>query len=77
MSIQWQGNRSDVTAKEGSYTLRAEMMDKGLWWWCVYHGEKQVASVYDTDKWPTTRIAAQRAAEKAMNEHLTEQQAEK
>jgi hypothetical protein len=77
MNIHWQGNRSDVTAESGEYTLTAKLIDPNLWQWHVYHDSKLVDWSKVNDTWPNTRIAAQRAAEKAMNEHINKQQSEK
>jgi len=39
--IKWVGDlRDDCIAEVGNYMLRAEMMNRGNWWWCVYHKNK-------------------------------------
>jgi hypothetical protein len=78
MTIHWQGNRGAVSATLGLYMIRAwkTSADK-TWAWDLWLGlcviDKSVNHPYKL----TTRIAAQRAAEKAMNEHINKQQAEK
>ena len=40
MNWNWRGNlRDDCTAVGGGVMLRAEMMDRGVWWWAVYDNE--------------------------------------
>jgi hypothetical protein len=78
MNIHWQGNRSAVVASSGDYTLRAWRTEYGsAWAWvCRYNGEVvDRSSAHGNQK--KTRIAAQRAAEAAMNEHINKQQSEK
>ena len=68
--VKWTGSRDDKTARIDGYVLRAEMMDKGLWWWSISYLTEDVASVYIADEpWPTTGKGAMQAAECAMKEH--------
>ena len=76
MSIQWQGNRSYVTANHSGYTLTCLMIREGMWSWVIYRGKERVDGIFGKTT-PTTRAAAQRAAEKAMQEHINKQQSEK
>ncbi len=41
----WTGNlRDDCTAIGHGLMLRAEMMDRGFWWWAVYADEGRMGS---------------------------------
>jgi hypothetical protein len=65
----WQGKRDDKTARVADYCLRAEMMDRGVWWWNVsYKGEDIGGSCWDTEV-PQTGKAAMAKAEAVMDEH--------
>ena len=58
----------DCTALWAGFMLRAEWMDDGYWWWCVYEdgSSEQVASPDDCEAEPcSTGEAARRAAERA------------
>lgn len=66
---RWSGDLDDdCTALWAGFMLRAEWMDDGYWWWCVYEdgSSEQVASPDDCEAEPcSTGEAARRAAERA------------
>lgn len=65
----WGGSRDDKSARVADYYLRAEMMDRGVWWWNVsYLGEDIDGSAWDTEV-PTTGKAAMAKCEDAMDAH--------
>jgi hypothetical protein len=72
--IKWESAKGsgDYTAKEGGYTLRSEMMSRGLWWWCCYCPDGSQIDVYTQDKWAKTKIQAQELAMQSMLEHKAE-----
>jgi len=67
-NINWTGDRGDYTAQVESYTLRAECLVAGMWWWCCYFPDGAKRDVY-TDKWAETEEQAKAEAVRAMNEH--------
>jgi hypothetical protein len=74
MTIHWQGNRTQVTARIDGYALRAWKTKSGEWRWDVKKWIQPIAEWKPIDAPLTTRAAAQRAAENAMNEHINKQQ---
>ena len=42
--IIWTGEKDDLTAKVGKYTLRVEQMNKRNWWYAVYLNGNEVDS---------------------------------
>lgn len=73
-TIKWMGPRDDKTATVGAYTLRAEMMGRGRWWWSASTPSRCVADVWDSSKaWPQTLAGAQRRAVAAMRKHAKEE----
>lgn len=64
----WTGDLSDdCTANWAGFTLRAEEMDEGVWWWATYVDElnRQIASSNDTGVSPRTGEEARAAAFRA------------
>jgi hypothetical protein len=68
-TINWTGTRSDYTAKVDGYTLRAEMLDRGMWWWCCYMPDGTQRDVYTAGRYAKNGNAAKQSAIEAMNEH--------
>jgi hypothetical protein len=77
MDWVWRGNlRDDCTAVGYGLMLRAEMMDRSDWWWCVCDGSgsrgaNQIASSNDEPPHHArTGSIARSSAERAANEFL-------
>ena len=69
----WTGDLSDdCTALWAGFTLRAEEMDNGIWWWAIYVDafNRQIASSNDTGVSPTTGEEARAAAFRAARSFL-------
>jgi hypothetical protein len=69
-NIQWTGDHDDFTARVDGYTLRAEKVGPGRWWWCcrneaVHHWEDS----YTDGVWPESADEAKAKAVGAMNGH--------
>jgi len=70
---RWEGDLSDdCTARWKGLMLRAEHMDKSVWWWCVYDERgQQIASSNDfRAKRCMTPKTARSAAEEAAKNYL-------
>jgi hypothetical protein len=72
-TIKWTGSRGDYTAVSHGYILRAEMMDKGCWWWCCYRPDRTQSDPWTDDKWAKNGNQAKEFAIEAMNEHMKKQ----
>ena len=59
------GEKEDFTCNTEGFCLRAEQMQKDVWWWCVYSpdGEQSVSS-YTNGEWCKTLEDAQDKAQK-------------
>jgi hypothetical protein len=68
-SIKWTGKRTDYTAQVGGYTLRAEMIDIGCWWWACYLPNRGIGG----NGHERSGLDARFQAIKAMNEHKQNQ----
>jgi hypothetical protein len=69
--INWQQiDTEDFTARKGDYILRAEKMNKGHWWWCVYFKNEMIDSSMFSDEDTTTKEEALKAAEKCYKKHV-------
>jgi hypothetical protein len=74
MKINWtEIGDNDFTALSGDYLLRAEKMNKGHWWWCVYFKNEMIDSSMFSDEVATTKKQALKAAEKCYKKHLESQ----
>jgi len=63
--IIWTGNlRDDCTAYYGNLTLRAEIMDRGLWWWAVFSGDAEIDASIDNITGKKAREKAEESAKK-------------
>lgn len=82
MDWNWKGNlRDDCTAVGEGLMLRAEMMDRGHWWWAVFDNEGRRGCselAVSHDEYPyyartgkLARAAAEAAAERIMSERGT------
>ena len=62
----------DCTALWAGFTLRAERMDEGIWWWATYvdASKRQIASSNDAEVSPTTGEEARAAAFRAARSFL-------
>jgi hypothetical protein len=69
----WRGDLSDdCTARWAGFTLRAECMDEGIWWWATYLDvpDIQIASSNDGDTSPASGDEARAAAVRAARSFL-------
>jgi len=69
----WTGDLSDdCTALWAGFMLRAEEMDRGIWWWATYvdASNQQIASSNDTGVSPSTGEEARAAAFRAARLYL-------
>lgn len=48
-------SENDYTIMHNSYMIRAERMNKNLWWWSIYKDNLVVVDVYTEDYWPRTK----------------------
>jgi hypothetical protein len=72
--IIWTGKlRKDYTAQVGGYTLRAEIIDKGCWWWACYLNGQTIDHACIGQKYAKNGNAARHSAINAMNEHKSKQ----
>lgn len=69
MNIEWTGSQGDYTANVDGYTLRAEMIDLGVWLWRCYAPDGRVWS----NRYADSGKKAKEYAVKAMNEHKGKQ----
>jgi hypothetical protein len=68
-NIQWTGDHDDFTARVDGYTLRAEKVGPGCWWWmCYCHdgGNKELMSSFE---YADSEEQAKAKAVGAMNGH--------
>jgi hypothetical protein len=70
-NIQWTGDHDDLTARVDGYTLRAEKVGPGRWWYACRHDESgwQQDSYSDDRHWGTVAEGAMGLAVGAMNGH--------
>lgn len=73
LPIEWTGDlRDDCTARWAGLTLRAEQMQRGVWWWAVYDdrsgailGDSNTAGVR-VPNGKQARTAAERVARQSL-----------
>lgn len=72
--IAWTGDLGDdCTALWAGLMLRAEEMDRGLWWWCVYDQARQglqIATSNESEAVCPSGVEARRLAEFAARDYL-------
>ena len=61
--LEWKGEDDDFTAVYGDYCLRAEMMSKKRWWWCVYFKHYDSFANANDDGFAATKQEAKLIAE--------------
>lgn len=68
--IRWKGKHDDMTARYGDYTLRAEQIDKGLFWWCAYFKGKIIADASILPNYKQSMFSAKKEAVKQVILHI-------
>lgn len=73
MKFDWTGNESqdDFTCKTNGCCLRAEQMEAGVWWWCVYMPDGEQIDSWSKGEWAKTK---EEALELAENTYLSLQE---
>lgn len=72
--IRWTGDlQDDCTAVWGGLMLRAEEMDRNIWWWAVSADEgrgEEIRSSNDEDRECRSGVIARQRAEECARAHL-------